>query len=116
MISIENYLNVRYLGLQPYLDTWHKMHDFTQSRDKSTIDEIWLVEHAPVFTQGKTGKAENLLQATDIPVIQSDRGGQITYHAPGQLVVYLLIDMRRKEFNVRSLVSIIELFTANINH
>ena len=108
MISIENYLNVRYLGLQPYLDTWHKMHDFTKNRDKSTIDEIWLVEHPSVFTQGKTGKSENLLHATDIPVVQSDRGGQITYHAPGQLIAYLLIDMRRKEFNVRQLVSIME--------
>ncbi|MFT6985384.1 MAG: lipoyl(octanoyl) transferase [Psychromonas sp.] len=108
MTAIEKQLHVRYLGLQPYLETWQKMSDFTTLRDESCVDEIWLVEHPAVFTQGIAGKAEHLLQQTDIPIVKSDRGGQITYHGPGQLIAYLLIDIRRKEFNVRRLVSIIE--------
>ena len=108
MTTIEKQLRVRYLGLQPYLQTWQKMHDFTGQRNENTVDEIWLVEHPAVFTQGRAGKAEHLLQQTDIPVVQSDRGGQITYHAPGQLIAYLLINIRRKNFTIRTLVSIIE--------
>ncbi|MCG6199852.1 lipoyl(octanoyl) transferase LipB [Psychromonas antarctica] len=108
MTVIEKKLCVRHLGLQPYLETWQKMSDFTTQRDENTVDEIWLVEHPAVFTQGSAGKAEHLLHKTDIPVIKSDRGGQITYHAPGQLIVYLLINIRRQDFNVRTLVSIIE--------
>lgn len=108
MTAIETQLRVRYLGLQDYLDTWQKMSQFTGQRDENSVDEIWLLEHPAVFTQGIAGKAEHLLQQTNIPIVKSDRGGQITYHAPGQLIAYLLIDIRRKEFNVRSLVSIIE--------
>ncbi|WP_028862465.1 lipoyl(octanoyl) transferase LipB [Psychromonas aquimarina] len=108
MNELDKQLKIRYLGLQDYLTTWQAMSDFTKQRDASTVDEIWLVEHPPVFTQGSAGKAEHLLQQTDIPVVQSDRGGQITFHAPGQLIVYLLINIRRKDFNVRSLVTIIE--------
>lgn len=108
MTAIAKQLHIRYLGLQPYLETWQKMQEFTEQRNESTVDEIWLVEHPAVFTQGRAGKAEHLLQQTGIPVIQSDRGGQITYHAPGQLVAYLLINIRRKDFNIRTLVSIIE--------
>ena len=108
MTSIEQQLHVHYLGLQPYLQTWQKMQDFTEQRDQNSIDQIWLVEHPAVFTQGRAGKAEHLLQQTNIPVVQSDRGGQITYHAPGQLIAYLLIDVRRKDFNIRALVSAIE--------
>lgn len=108
MTVIDKLLHVRYLGLQPYLETWQQMSDFTQQRDESTTDEIWLVEHPAVFTQGSAGKAEHLLQQTNIPVVKSDRGGQITYHAPGQLIAYLLINLRRKNINVRKLVSIIE--------
>ena len=108
MAPIEKQLRVRYLGIQPYLETWQKMQEFTEQRNEDTVDEIWLVEHPAVFTQGRAGKAEHLLQQTDIPIVQSDRGGQITYHAPGQLVVYLLINIRRKDFNIRTLVSIIE--------
>ena len=108
MTAIQEKLIIRYLGVQPYLDTWQAMSNFTEQRDDNSIDEIWLVEHSPVFTQGLAGKAEHLLTNTDIPVVKSDRGGQITYHAPGQLIAYLLINIRRKEFNVRSLVSIIE--------
>jgi len=108
MTDLSKQLTLRYLGKQPYLETWQAMSDFTNLRDENSVDEIWVVEHPAVFTQGTVGKAEHLLQQTDIPVVKSDRGGQITYHGPGQLVVYLLINIRRKDFNVRSLVSIIE--------
>jgi lipoyl(octanoyl) transferase len=103
-----NQLTVRYLGLQPYLDTWQKMSDFTSERTSETNDELWIVEHPPVFTQGSAGKPEHLLQQTNIPLVKSDRGGQITYHGPGQLIVYLLINLRQQKINVRSLVSVIE--------
>ena len=108
MIPITEKLTLRYLGKQAYLETWQAMSDFTNLRDENTADEIWVVEHPSVFTQGSAGKAEHLLQQTEIPVVKSDRGGQITYHGPGQLIVYLLINIRRKDFNVRSLVTIIE--------
>lgn len=108
MTTIDNKLVVRYLGVQPYQATWQAMSDFTEQRGEQTVDEIWLVEHMPVFTQGLAGKAEHLLTHTDIPVVKSDRGGQITHHAPGQLIAYLMINIRRKAFNVRSLVTIIE--------
>ncbi len=84
------------------------MQDFTLARGEHSADEIWIVEHAPVFTQGLNGKPEHLLQAVDIPLVNTDRGGQITYHAPGQLVVYTLIDIKRRGLGVRQLVSIIE--------
>jgi len=108
MTAIQDKLIIRYLGTTPYQETWQAMSAFTEQRDQNTIDEIWLVEHSPVFTQGLAGKAEHLLENSNIPVVKSDRGGQITYHAPGQLIAYLLINIRRKEFNVRSLVTIIE--------
>lgn len=84
------------------------MHDFTDNRTEATRDEVWLVEHNPVFTQGQAGKAEHLLNTGDIPVVQSDRGGQVTYHGPGQLVAYFLINLRRKKLGVRELVTHIE--------
>ncbi|WP_428355318.1 lipoyl(octanoyl) transferase LipB [Methyloprofundus sp.] len=93
---------------QDYLSCWQKMQDFTLARGEHSADEIWIVEHAPVFTQGLNGKPEHLLQAVDIPLVNTDRGGQITYHAPGQLVVYTLIDIKRRGLGVRQLVSIIE--------
>lgn len=108
MTDLTKQLKLRYLGVQPYLETWQAMSEFTELRNEHTADEIWVVEHPAVFTQGSAGKAEHLLQQTDIPVVKSDRGGQITYHAPGQLIVYLLINIRRKSFNVRTLVTIIE--------
>lgn len=102
-------LIVRWLGVnQPYLDTWAAMKQFTQTRDEHTPDEIWLLEHAPVFTQGQNGKAEHVLNPGDIPVIQTDRGGQITYHGPGQLMVYTLLDIQRLGRNIRELVSLLE--------
>jgi len=108
MIAIENKLITRHLGSQPYQETWQAMKDFTEQRDQQSIDEIWFVEHPLVFTQGLAGKPEHLLANTEIPIVKSDRGGQITHHGPGQLIAYLLINIRRKTFNVRSLVSIIE--------
>lgn len=84
------------------------MQEFTQSRNEETADEIWLLEHTPVFTQGQNGKPEHVLNPGDIPVVQTDRGGQVTYHGPGQLMVYTLIDLRRKKINVRELVSMLE--------
>jgi lipoyl(octanoyl) transferase len=102
-------LIVRQLGLQDYQEIWHKMQGFTDNRNVETIDEVWLVEHYPVFTQGQAGKPEHLLQSGAIPLVQSDRGGQITYHGPGQQVMYVLIDIRRHQnLNVRQLVTALE--------
>lgn len=101
-------LIIRQLGLQPYEPMWHAMQAFTDNRTEQTIDEVWLLEHYPVFTQGQAGKAEHLLMPGDIPVVQSDRGGQVTYHGPGQLIVYLLIDVKRHQLGPRALVTAIE--------
>ena len=84
------------------------MKSFTENRDSDTLDELWTLEHNSVFTQGLSGKAEHLLKATKIPIIQSDRGGQITYHAPGQLIVYCLIDIKRLGIGIKKMVTIIE--------
>jgi len=102
------YLLVRRLGLMDYEPVWRAMQSFTDNRDENTPDEIWLLEHPPVFTQGQAGRAEHLLAPGDIPVVQVDRGGQVTYHGPGQIVAYTLIDIRRLEMGVRSLVAGIE--------
>jgi lipoyl(octanoyl) transferase len=99
---------VRNLGRREYLGVWDLMKNFTDSRDKTTPDELWFVEHDPVFTQGLAGKAEHILAPGDIPVIQVDRGGQVTYHGPGQQVVYIMINLRRQSLGVRELVTAIE--------
>ncbi|EHM48446.1 MAG: lipoyl(octanoyl) transferase LipB [Yokenella regensburgei] len=104
---------IRQLGLQPYEPVSQAMHDFTDNRDESTLDEIWLVEHLPVFTQGQAGKAEHVLAAGDIPVIQSDRGGQVTYHGPGQQVMYVLLNLKRRKLGVRELVTLLEQTVVN---
>ena len=101
-------INILQLGLQDYLSCWQKMQGYTLTRDEHSADEIWIVEHPPVFTQGLNGQPEHLLQVSDIPVVNTDRGGQITYHAPGQLVVYTLIDIKRKQLGVRQLVTLLE--------
>jgi lipoyl(octanoyl) transferase len=101
-------LGFRELGLVDYEPTWQAMQRFTNERDAATADEVWLLQHPPVFTQGQAGKPEHLLLPGDIPVVQVDRGGQVTYHGPGQLVVYLLLDVRRSGFGVRELVNRIE--------
>lgn len=95
-------------GLRAYEPLWQEMQSYTDSRGPESPDEIWLLEHTPVFTQGQTGKAEHVLNAGDIPIVKTDRGGQITYHGPGQLVAYLLIDLRRRSMGVREIVTRIE--------
>ncbi len=101
-------LIVRDLGLIDYQIAWQRMQQFTDNRTETTPDELWLLEHPPVFTQGQAGKAEHLLMPGDIPVVQVDRGGQVTYHGPGQLVVYVLLDIKRLNLGVRHLVNVIE--------
>ncbi|MDP8098648.1 lipoyl(octanoyl) transferase LipB [Pasteurella atlantica] len=106
-------LIVRQLGICDYQQTWYEMQQFTDNRNASTIDEIWLVQHPAVFTQGQAGKPEHLINPSNIPVVQSDRGGQITYHGLGQQVMYVLIDIKRhkaegRDFNVRQLVTALE--------
>ena len=96
------------LGLRDYTPVFAAMQAFTAARDEATEDELWVVEHPPVFTQGMAGKPEHILQADNIPVVQIDRGGQVTYHGPGQLVVYTLIDFKRRGISVRELVSRLE--------
>lgn len=97
-------LELRRLGLVDYLPTWRAMQDFTARRGADTPDEIWLLEHPPVFTQGQAGKAEHLLTDIGIPVVPIDRGGQVTYHGPGQVVAYLLIDLKRRGYGIKELV------------
>jgi len=99
---------LRYLGVQPYQSTFERMQAFTNERSRETPDEIWVLEHEPVFTQGQAGKAEHLLNPGDIPVVQVDRGGQVTYHGPGQLVIYLMLDLKRNNLGVRDLVTLME--------
>lgn len=106
-------IQIRQLGLQPYEPISQAMHDFTDTRDETTADEIWLVEHERVFTQGQAGKAEHVLVPGDIPVIQSDRGGQVTYHGPGQQVMYVLLNLKRRKLGVRELVTILEQTVVN---
>jgi lipoyl(octanoyl) transferase len=99
---------VRSLGRVEYEPTWRAMQAFTAQRAPDTPDEIWLLEHPPVYTQGQAGKPEHLIAATDIPVIPIDRGGQITYHGPGQIVAYVLVDLRRRGYGIRELVTRME--------
>lgn len=99
---------LKYLGQVAYEPTWRAMQRFTDERDESTRDEVWFLEHPPVFTLGLNGKPEHVLAAGDIPVVQIDRGGQVTYHGPGQLVVYPLLDLRRVKLGVRELVMALE--------
>ncbi|PLX58376.1 MAG: octanoyltransferase [Vibrio alginolyticus] len=110
---MQHQLVVKLLGRQDYEPVWKAMHEFTDQRTEETPDEVWLVEHNPVFTQGQAGKAEHLINTGDIPVVQSDRGGQVTYHGPGQLVAYFLINLRRKKLGVRDLVTTIENLVIN---
>lgn len=101
-------IKIRKKGLRDYTSTWKEMISFTENRNIDTPDELWMLEHNSVFTQGLSGKPEHLLKATQIPIIQSDRGGQITYHAPGQLIIYCLIDIKRLGIGIKKIVSIIE--------
>ena len=99
---------VRHLGTVDYRDTWQRMQDFTNSRQPDTPDELWFLQHRPVYTLGKNGKSEHVLSSENIPVINSDRGGQVTYHGPGQIVVYTLLDLTRLKTGVRELVTAME--------
>jgi len=99
---------IREFGLQPYEPVWHAMQEFTNMRDESTPDEIWFTEHEKVFTLGLNTAPEHLLETGDIPVVQIDRGGQVTYHGPGQLMIYTLINLRRAGLGVRDLVTALE--------
>lgn len=101
-------LLIRQLGMQPYEKTWQDMQDFTDQRSEETDDELWLLQHPPVYTLGKNGKPEHILDPGDIPIVQSDRGGQVTYHGPGQIVVYALLDLNRLRIGVRELVTRLE--------
>lgn len=101
-------LVIREFGLRPYEPVWHAMQEFTNMRDESTPDEIWFTEHEKVFTLGLNTAPEHLLETGDIPVVQIDRGGQVTYHGPGQLMIYPLIDLRRAGLGVRDLVTALE--------
>ena len=108
MATAPNKLIVRDLGLQEYSPIWQAMQDFTAQRDENTPDELWCLEHPPVFTMGLNGKDKHLLNIHNIPVINIDRGGQVTYHGPGQLVIYTLIDLARLNLGVKDLVNGIE--------
>lgn len=101
-------LAVKNLGLQDYSNTWQAMKDFTHARSDDTGDQVWFVEHPPVFTQGVSGKPEHVLNPGDIPIVHSDRGGQVTYHGPGQLLMYVLINLRRHNMGIRDLVDTLE--------
>ena len=107
-------LIVRELGLQPYEQVWRDMQLFTDQRTDSTEDELWLLQHQPVYTLGKNGKAEHILNPEGIPVVNSDRGGQVTYHGPGQVIVYTLLDLSRMKIGVRELVTRIENSVINL--
>ena len=106
--SAASRLEVRRLGRVPYEPTWQAMREFTDARDDDTPDEIWLLEHPPVYTLGQAGRPEHLLRDEGIPLVRIDRGGQITYHGPGQVVVYLLVDLARRGIKVRELVNLME--------
>jgi len=106
--ALEHFAIIRHLGIQDYQSIFEKMQQFNATRDENTPDEIWLLQHNPVFTLGTNGKEEHLLNPENIPVIQSDRGGQVTYHAPGQLIAYVLLDVKRKNMGVRNLVTALE--------
>lgn len=105
---MQNTLIIRQLNQLDYTQVWQAMQNFTDNRSENDADELWFVEHPPVFTQGQAGKEEHLLMPGDIPVVKVDRGGQVTYHGPGQQVVYFMIDLKRKKIGVRQLVTLIE--------
>lgn len=102
------HITIKHLGLQDYLPIWQAMKDFTAQRDENTIDELWVVEHPPVFTLGRNGKQKHILNSGNIPIIPIDRGGQVTFHGPGQLVIYLLLNLKQRKLGVRELVTDIE--------
>ena len=115
-LSIQNQNNavlgevvkIKHLGQQDYAPVWQQMKLYNRDRDEHTLDEIWFLQHNAVYTQGQAGKPEHLLNTVNIPVVQSDRGGQVTYHGPGQLIVYFLTDIQRKNIGIRQFVCLLE--------
>jgi lipoyl(octanoyl) transferase len=107
-------LQVHRLGQRPYAEIWQAMQRFTDARTQDTPDALWLLQHDPVFTLGLAGKPEHVLQRSEIPLVQSDRGGQVTYHGPGQLMAYLMLDLRRHRLGVRDYVSLLENLTISV--
>src|SRR3990167_228193 len=105
---------IRQLGVKPYSDVWQEMRNFTSARNANTIDELWLTEHPPVYTQGQAGKAEHILNPTNIEIIQTDRGGQVTYHGPGQLVAYVLMDLHKNKLGIKSMICKLEQALINL--
>lgn len=105
---MNNTLVIRQLNQIDYTTVWQAMQNFTDNRDSDTLDEVWLVEHPKVFTQGQAGKDEHILSSSTIPIVKVDRGGQVTYHGPGQQVIYVLINLKRRKIGVRQLVTLIE--------
>lgn len=101
-------LHLKKLGVAPYEPVWRAMSRFTDERDETTVDELWVLEHPPVFTLGQAGRPEHVLDPGDIPVLQTDRGGQVTYHGPGQIVAYPLVDLRRLKIGIRQFVTELE--------
>jgi len=101
---MREFVKVQQLGLREYCSVWQQLRRFTTERSADTLDEIWLLEHESVYTQGQAGKPEHLLDPQNIPIIKSDRGGQVTYHGPGQLIVYLLTDIQRKKINIKQFI------------
>ncbi len=108
MKVIHSELIIRQLGLQPYQTAWQAMKNFTKNRTPEISDELWILQHPPVFTQGQAGKPEHILNAHEIPIVQTDRGGQVTYHGPGQLVIYPLLNLQKQNCNIRQLVTHLE--------
>ena len=107
-MSVTKLLKIRRLGLRDYRPVWQAMASFTNNRNDDSVDELWSVQHRPVFTQGRAGKSQHILASSTIEIVQSDRGGQATYHGPGQLVIYTLIDLSRRSLSVRNIVNLLE--------
>lgn len=105
---LDELVKIKHLGQQDYSPVWQQMQQYNRNRDELTQDEIWFLQHNAVYTQGQSGKPEHLLNTTNIPVVQSDRGGQVTYHGPGQLIVYFLTDIQRKNISIRQFVCLLE--------
>ena len=105
---MEKLIKISYLPQQDYVSCWERMKAFTDNRSEQTPDELWLLEHPPVFTQGQAGKAEQILNPGDIPIVHTDRGGQVTYHGPGQLVAYVLFDLKRHGIGIRTMIERLE--------
>ncbi len=105
---------VKFLATEKYETVWNAMRDFTEQRVETSADEIWLLQHPPVYTLGQGGKEEHIIRRNNIPVIHSDRGGQVTYHGPGQIVAYVLLDIRRRSGGLRTLVRALEAAIINL--